>query len=53
MRPVGIAKVTKNNRNKHPQQRDEWMQGKKIGRRKQVWNPPNAEMLKEGYWEKI
>jgi hypothetical protein len=36
-KPAGVARATKDNSKKHPQQRDEWMRGKKIGRRKQVW----------------
>jgi hypothetical protein len=36
-KPVGVARASKDNSNKHPQQREEWMQGKKIGRKKQVW----------------
>lgn len=36
-KPVGVARASKNNDNKHPQRHEEWMRGKKIGRPKQVW----------------
>ena len=39
MKPEGIIKRTKDNDHKHPQQREEWMKGKKIGRPKQMWVP--------------
>lgn len=57
-KPLGIARATKNNDNKHPQQHDEWMLGKKIGRKKQVWITASVEELIQssgettGHWEK-
>lgn len=37
-RPEGVIKSKiKDNSNKHPQQHAEWMEGKKIGRKKQAW----------------
>lgn len=35
-RPAGVGRALKNNE-KHPQQRDEWNEGKRIGRKKQAW----------------
>jgi hypothetical protein len=57
MRPAGIAKATKNNRDKHPQQRDEWMVGKKFGRPEQYWVWDDVEDIvggakAKGHWEK-
>jgi len=58
-RPEGIVKRTKDNDHKHPQQREEWMKGKKIGRPKQVWvwdKEPitlyGTKFKGQGHWEK-
>lgn len=58
-RPVGLAKATKDNSNKHPRQADEFREGKKMGRPKQRWvldvlyaNPGSADASK-GHWEKV
>jgi hypothetical protein len=52
-KPAGVARATKDNSKKHPQQRDEWMKGKKIGRKKQVWVPLNEGAGPEGLWSKV
>ena len=52
-KPVGVAKATKNNDNKHPRQREEWMEGKKIGRKKQVWVGFEHDPKGNAHWEKI
>lgn len=51
-KPVGVAKATKNNDNKHPHEREGWMKGKKIGRKKQVWVLLNEGAGPEGMWVK-
>jgi hypothetical protein len=35
--PAGITRKTKDNSNKNYRENAEWMQGKRIGRPKQVW----------------
>lgn len=61
-KPVGVGRATKDNSAKHPMQRDEWMQAKKIGRPKQVWHADevmtdvttgNILGVVEGCWEKV
>lgn len=57
-RPVGLAKATKDNSNKHPRQADEFREGKKMGRPKQRWvlDEPLAVAAGEqpsGHWEKV
>jgi hypothetical protein len=37
--PAGIQKKTKDNSKKKYREHDEWMEGKKLGRPKQVFNP--------------
>jgi hypothetical protein len=55
--PVGITKKTKDNSNKLFRLHEEWMQGKKIGRPKQVWvvGPDTFSdgTFTEGHWEKV
>jgi hypothetical protein len=51
-KPAGIVKKTKNNGNKNYRANNEWMLGKKIGRKKQVWVWDNEE-LNQGHWEKV
>lgn len=46
--PVGVTKKTKNNGKKNYRAHDEWMEGKKLGRRKQRWVPDIP-----GHWEKV
>lgn len=58
MRPAGVARATKNNDNKHPRQADEFREGKRLGRPKQVWvfDEPLAVAPGEqptGHWEKV
>lgn len=55
MRPAGVGRTTKDNSQKHPMQRDEWMEAKKIGRPKQrwVWDGPIELGWTTGHWEKI
>jgi hypothetical protein len=38
MKPAGVVSKSKNNDNKHPHQREDWMKGKKIGRPAQQFN---------------
>jgi hypothetical protein len=54
-RPIGIAKATKDNSNKHPHMREEWMEAKKIGRKKQRGVSGFVEHTGQpfGYWEKV
>jgi len=57
-RPIGVAKATKDNSNKHPRQREEFIEGKKFGRPKQVWvwdEPVQPEETddRKGHWEKV
>ena len=55
--PAGVVKKTKNNDNKHYREHDEWMQGKKIGRKKQRWvngdGPLGVFIANGGHWEKV
>jgi hypothetical protein len=44
-KPVGIQKKLKDNSAKKFREREEWMQGKKLGRPKQVFV--------DGRWEKV
>ena len=37
--PAGIQKKTKDNSGKKYREHEEWMEGKKLGRPKQVFNP--------------
>jgi len=37
MKPAGVASKLKNNDNKHPQAREEWMRRKREGRPRQVY----------------
>ena len=46
MKPEGISKKTKDNRNKHPHLREQWIKAKREGRTKQVWN------VEKSAWEK-
>lgn len=55
-RPAGVAKVTKNNDNKHPREREEFTAGKRIGRPKQRWIHAvwhGSTLVSLGHWEKI
>jgi len=56
-RPMGVARATKDNSNKHPRQREEFTEGKKIGRPKQVWVPggfvEHTGQPFDGHWEKV
>lgn len=54
-RPIG-TKVTKDNSRKLPQNHEEWMAGKKIGRPKQRYvynNGVGWSGIGEGHWEKV
>lgn len=62
MRPAGIARATKDNSGKHPQQAEEFREGKKIGRPKQrwIWDIEPTDTLHPefvaggiGHWEKV
>jgi hypothetical protein len=53
MKPAGVLKVTKNNDRKHPQQREEWLAGKKFGRLKQRWYEADESVGVIGHWEKV
>lgn len=53
-RPTSVGPATKDNSAKHPQQRVEWTEAKKIGRAKQEWivvEGPGGS--KAGFWRKI
>jgi hypothetical protein len=58
-RPEGVIKSkVKDNSKKHPHMREEFTQGKKIGRPKQtwVWDEPVREEEtddRKGHWEKV
>jgi len=54
-RPMGVAKATKDNSNKHPREREEWMEGKKFSRPKQqwVWDTEANLTPRMGHWEKV
>lgn len=56
-RPAGVERATKNNDNKHPHVREEWMKGKRIGRPKQAWVPggfvEHTGQPFDGHWEKV
>ena len=41
-RPVGVTQKTKDNSRKKFREHDEWMEAKKLGRRKQVWMAEEA-----------
>lgn len=55
-RPARMTQKTKDNSKKNYRERKEWMQGKKIGRPKQVWvddTPTHLIGESEGHWEKV
>lgn len=51
-RPVGLQSKLKDNSNKKYREHDEWMLGKKIGRKKQQW-VWDDEAQNLGHWEKV
>lgn len=56
MRPIGVGRASKDNSNKHPHKAEEFKEGKKIGRIKQVWVPSAEPTLMgepKGRWEKV
>lgn len=58
-RPTGLTRTTKDNSAKHPQQRDEWNEGKKIGRPKQEfvtitgYDENGVAHVVSKYWRKV
>jgi hypothetical protein len=57
-RPMGVARATKDNSNKHPRQAEEFREGKKIGRPKQRWVVDSTTVhegvtMTQGHWEKV
>jgi hypothetical protein len=56
MKPEGISKKTKDNSNKRPYEREQWMKAKKLGRPKQVYVYDNGYGWSgegQGHWEKV
>ena len=58
MRPIGVGRASKDNSGKHPHKAEEFKEGKKVGRTKQVWvfDEPLATVAGEqpsGHWEKV
>lgn len=47
-KPAGLQSKLKDNSNKKYREAKEWAEGKKIGRKKQVWLPGEP-----GRWEKV